>query len=379
MRKVALDLGVSKTTFCEVAAGQVVKRATVSDVQSLRPLLGPDQEPARVAIEACREAWHVHDLLVSWGNEVLVVDTTRSKELGIGRHGRKNDRIDAEVMARAVERGGIPLAHVLSPHRRQLRRWLGLRRSLVEARAHLVTTLRGLGREHGWKLASCSVENFTQNVRKASLPPELKRLLEPGLRMLEATTPELDRVENELIQLCANEPTVQLLSTAPGVALTVAASFVSVIDEAHRFRSAHEVESYLGLVPSEDTTGGHRKLGAISKEGNRYLRALLVQAAWSLWRTADPGDPLRQWTDAVAQRRGKRVAVIALARRLAGVLWAMWRDGTVYDPAPLAISQARGVRRAAQTLEVRAGALERAARKRPFNRRSRSAAEVATM
>ena len=93
-----------------------------------------------------------------------------------------------------------------------------------------------------------------------------------------------------------------------------------------------------------------------------------MQAAWSLWRSADRADPLRQWTDAVAKRRGKRVAVVALARRLAGVLWAMWRGGTVYDPEALAGDQARGVRRQAQTLEFQAAALERAARKRSFKR-----------
>jgi transposase len=376
MRNVALDLGVKKTTYCEVSAGAVITRTTVSEIDSLRSLLGPEWPPARVAIEACREAWHVHDVLVSWGNEVLLVDTTRSKALGIGRHGRKNDKIDAEVLARAVESGGIPLAHVLSPHRRELRRWLGVRRALVEARAQLVTTLRGLARERGVKLPGGHTENFARNVRKTTLLPELRPLLEPGLKTLDAIEPELELVESKLVELCAPEPIVQLLTTAPGVALTIAASYVSVIDDAHRFRSAHEVESYLGLVPSEETSGGRRRLGAISKHGNRYLRALLVQAAWSLWRTADASDPLRLWTSAVAERRGKRVAVIALARRLAGVLWAMWRDGSVYDPSPLATSQARGVRRAAQSLELQAAALERAARKKRFGRRVATSSEV---
>jgi hypothetical protein len=103
---------------------------------------------------------------------------------------------------------------------------------------------------------------------------------------------------------------------------------------------------------------------------------MLVQAAWILWRTADPSDPLRLWTDGVGERRGKRVAVIALARRLAGVLWAMWRDGSVYDPSPLARSQARGVRRAAQSLEFQAAALERAARKKRFRRSVTTSPEV---
>jgi transposase len=131
----------------------------------------------------------VYDLLTSWGNDVLLVDTTRSKQLGIGQHGRKTDKIDAKVLALAVERGGIPAAHVLSPHRRELRRWLGVRRALVEARAQLVTTLRGLAREQGVKLPSCHVENFPANVRRRKLPPSLHSLLEPGLQTLETIEP----------------------------------------------------------------------------------------------------------------------------------------------------------------------------------------------
>lgn len=89
MRKVALDLGAKKTTYCEVADGNVVQRATVTHVESLEPLLGPEQPPATVAIEGCREAWYVHDLLSSWGNEVVLVDTTRSKQPGSDATGER--------------------------------------------------------------------------------------------------------------------------------------------------------------------------------------------------------------------------------------------------------------------------------------------------
>ncbi|XXX77702.1 hypothetical protein WMF30_02850 [Sorangium sp. So ce134] len=88
-----------------------------------------------MAIEACREAWAAHDKLRDWGHDVPVVDTTRARQLGIGQHGRKNDRLDAEALARADERGGIPLAHALSPHRRAIRHQLAVRRALVETRA----------------------------------------------------------------------------------------------------------------------------------------------------------------------------------------------------------------------------------------------------
>jgi transposase len=156
---------------------------------------------------------------------------------------------------------------------------------------------------------------------------------------------------------------VAQLTTVPGVGPIVAAQFVSVIDEARRFRNAHQVECYLGLVPSEDTTGGKRRLGAITKHGNSYLRALLVQAAWSILRLPARTDPLQRWALAVATRRGKRIAIVALARRLAGVLWALWRDDTVYDPELAARVGARGLRKAAQNIEYRAAALEHAAAK----------------
>ena len=173
---------------------------------------------------------------------------------------------------------------------------------------------------------------------------------------------ELKKVEDELAKLCATEPVVELLATTPGVGPIVAASFVSVVDDANRFRSAHHVESYLGLVPSEDSSGGKRKIGSISKKGNSYLRALLVQSAWSIMRSPVTS-PLRVWADAVAERRGKKVAVVALARRLVGILWAIWRDGSVYDANLVARTSSKGTRLNAQSLEARAEALGRASSK----------------
>ena len=363
MRIVALDLGAKKTCYCELCQGQVVQRLTVSEVGSLRPLLGPEQPAAQVAIEACREAWFIHDLLVEWGNEVVLVDTTRSRQLGIGQHGRKTDRIDAETLARALEIGRIPAAHVLSPKRRELRRVLGVRRALVEARAQLVTTVRGLVREQGGKIPSCATENFVGKVRRQSLTPEVAQLIEPLVVLVQSIDTQLANTEEQLAALSAQEPIIATLTTTPGVGTVVAATFMSVIDEAKRFQSAHQVESYVGLVPSEDTSGGKRRLGAISKKGNSYLRTLLVQAAWTILRSSDKSDPLYLWVTQLVQRRGKQIAVVALARRLIGVLWAMWRDGTVYDAKHLAQQGTRGLRGAIQTIEQQTAALARAAKK----------------
>jgi transposase len=378
VRNVALDLGKKKTTYCEVVNGEAIRRLTVTEITSLETELGPKQPEAVVAIEACREAWYVHDLLQRWGNQVVMVDTTRSRQIGIGQHGRKTDRLDAEALARALERGGIPKAHVLSPARRELRRLLGVRRALVEARANFVTTVRGLAREQGASIPSCTTSNFVRRARSSKLPDDVQVRIEPLLSTVERMDCELVAVEGELVRWCDQEPLITQLATAPGVGAVVAAVFVSVIDEAGRFASAHHVESYLGLVPSEDSTGGGRRLGSITKKGNSYLRAMLIQGAWGVLCKADRNDPLRIWGERVAERRGKRVAVVAIARRLVGVLWAMWRDGTVYDPTHLARQGVKGLRGSIRKLEQSKAELEQAKRKTSLGllnpkRRARSA------
>jgi transposase len=360
MRSVALDLG-GKITFCEVASEKVVGRKTVTSFDHLMGVLGPRTPKARVAIEACREAWHIATRLEEWGHQPLLVDTTRVRQLGVGHHGRKTDRNDAEVLARAVEQNRIPLAHRLSPHRQALRIHLGVRKGLVETRAGYVTMVRSIARAYGVRVPNCETVDFGERVKDAPLSEELRSIVAPLMTMLEALEPQLHAIDAKLEKLCQEEPAVLQLGTTPGVSVIIAAQYVSVIDDPKRFRHAHQVESYLGLVPSEHTSV-HRKLGSITKQGNSYLRALLVQGAWCILRSKAK-DPLVLWAKAVAERRGKRVAVVAVARRLAGILWAMWKKGTVYDAEHLARAGQRGIAEQLQSLERRKAALARAERK----------------
>jgi transposase len=364
MRSIGLDLGAKKISFCEVRDGQVVQRATVRRLEDLLSHIGPNTPRARVVFEASRDAWRVHAKVTEWGHEAVMVDTTRAKTLGIGQHRRKTDRIDAEVLARAAEHGRIPRAHVLSPERQQLRKYLGVRRALVESRANIATTIRGILRTEGLKLASCSVERLADKLEQLSIPAHTRALLAPMLAVLQTLNPQVLAVEEQLWGLCEREPVVSLLATMPGVGLIVAAAFVSVVDNAERFRNAHQVEAYLGLVPSQNDSGERKaRLGAITKQGNSYLRALLTQTAWSVLRSRDPNDPLKRWADGIVVRRGKRITVIAVARRVVGILWAMWRDGTVYDPKMLGQLQAQGLRQQGQSTLVRAQLMCKAAAK----------------
>ena len=123
--------------------------------------------------------------------------------------------------------------------------------------------------------------------------------------------------------------------TAPGVGPVTALRFAAVVDEVGRFASAHQLESYLGLVPSERSTGeSQQRYGRITKAGSKKVRWALVQAIWSA-KARYKTDPLICWGERVAHRRGNKVAVVAMARKLAGILFAMLRDGQDYDPSKL--------------------------------------------
>ena len=114
MRNVGLDLGARHIAWCEVVDGRVTRRGSVRRLDELEPMLGTATAPARVAFEASREAWHVHDVMVGWEKEPVLLDTTRIRRIGVGQHGRKNDSIDAEAIAMAMDAGRVPVAHVLS-------------------------------------------------------------------------------------------------------------------------------------------------------------------------------------------------------------------------------------------------------------------------
>jgi len=348
--------------FCEITDGGAIQRGVLAGLSQLHRRLGPETPPARVAFEACREGWYVADRLTAWGHEPVMVDTTRVKQLGIGQHGRKNDRIDAEVLATALLSGRIPQAHILSPARQKLRLKLAVRRSLVATRAEYVTSIRGMVRARGGSIPKCRTCDFLAKLGEMALDEEAQKLVEPLRAALDVLARQIAEMDLQIEQLCEGEPVIRRLMTVPCIGSVVAAAFVSVIDEAGRFRNAHQVESYLGLVPSEDTTGGRRRLGAISKAGNSYLRSLLVEVSWTLLRKKDD-DPLARWARQIARRRGARIAVVALARRLAGVLWAVWRDGAVYDAQRVGLKSAEGVSRHAHEREFQAQALRGAANK----------------
>jgi transposase len=161
--------------------------------------------------------------------------------------------------------------------------------------------------------------------------------LKPILAVLPIINDEIAEMDEGVAEGAKADPVTARLQTAPAVGPVTASAFVATIDDPQRFRGAHHVQAYLGLVPREMSSGEKQRRGHITKAGNGRMRWLLVQAAWSILRSKQKdSSALREWATGVAARRGKRIAVVALARRLAGILFAMLRDGTIYEaPRPL--------------------------------------------
>jgi transposase len=141
----------------------------------------------------------------------------------------------------------------------------------------------------------------------------------------------------------AQDPVVLRLTTWPGIGPITASAYVAALDDAARFGRASQVASDLGLGPREYSSGEQPRRGRVWRSAHPYLQSLLVPAAWRVWRSKDARTAsLRAWAQRIADRRGKTIATVALARRLARLVFAMWRDGVPYDAAHTSPTRTRG-------------------------------------
>jgi transposase len=229
--------------------------------------------------------------------------------------------------------GAYRPAHRLSDGQRHVRAQLAVRDALVRTRTRGIALSRALLRQHGYVVPTGGAETFGRRVVALGVPGRLLSQVGPLLALMRTVNAQLAYCEAEIGHVSEQDPRVRRLRTAPSIGPVTAAAFVATLDEARRFRQAHQVEAYLGLVPGEWSTGEGQRRGRITKTGNTRMRWLLIQAALSIMRLRDPrAAGLRAWARRIAARRGRAVAAVALARRLAGILWAMLRDDATYDP-----------------------------------------------
>ncbi len=333
MDHIAIDLGGKESQICvRSCEGRIVLEER-RETWRLGAFLGR-RERSRVILETCAEAFAIADRALEQGHEVRVVPSTLVRGLGVGARGIKTDVRDARALSEASCRMDLPSVHVPSKESRRRKSLCGMREALVGARTQLINTVRGWLRTQGRRVRSGGAETFPERVRKQQEQEHalgLPRYVERQLETLDVLTRQIREADAELAEEASKDATCRRLMTVPGVGPVTALRYVAALDDRSRFKTAHQVESYTGLVPGEASSSENRRRTSLTKAGAPALRWALVQAAWSM-RRCRPNDPAVRWCLDVERRRGKRIAVAALARKIVGILFAIWRDGTTYDP-----------------------------------------------
>ncbi len=330
MEHVAIDLAGRESQICVRGAdGSILEECrrltrTLGEYLAKRPW-------SRVVVETCAEAFAVADQALELGHQVRVVPATLVRSLGVGSRRTKNDAKDARVMSEVSCRIDLPSVHVPSAISRRRKSICGMREALVTARTSLVNTVRGWlrGAAKG-PLRSGAVETFVNRVRDRMGENERPRYVERQLETIEMLNRQIVEADDELAVLSHKDEECRRLMTVPGVGPVTAIRFVAAVDEIGRFANAHQLESYLGLVPGESSSGDKVHRTSITKAGSPRLRTTLIQAAWSARRSGGV-HPMVLWALEVEKRRGRRIATVALARKMAGIMYALLRDGSRYN------------------------------------------------
>ena len=277
----------------------------------------------RIGMEASGHARWFEHLLSELQFELWIGDAAAIRTKRVRK--QKTDRQDAQLLLQLLLENRFPQIWVPDAENRDLRQLLWHRHRLVQMRTrvinqlHVVAINEGLRRKKAlWRPAGRA------ELERLSLAPWASRRRQDLLDILDQLTPKIQELNGRLEQLVELRPVARQLSTHPGVGPLTALAFELVIGTPERFACAKQIASYLGLVPAEESSGDRRRLGHISKQGNVLLRFLLVEAAQVTVRS----DP--QWRNQffhLAMRRGRKIAKVAMARKLAIELYWMWRRG----------------------------------------------------
>jgi len=289
--------------------------------------LASQGKKVRVGMEASGHARWFERLLAElnielWRGDAAVIRAKRGRKA-------KTDRQDALHILNLLLTGAFPKIWVPSWENRDLRQLLWHRHRMVQARTRVMNQLQAVALNEGLR---CKKKLWRKHGREQleafRLAPWASRRREDLLKLLDRLNPTIEELSEAIEQEAEKYPPAQRLMTHPGVGALTALAFVLIIGEAERFECGKQVGSYLGLVPLEDSSGERRRLGHITKQGNSLLRFLLVEAAQVTSRK------IPEWHSKyvhLTMRRGKKIAKVAMARKLAVRLFWMMRKGWNYE------------------------------------------------
>jgi transposase len=321
--------GFQQIAYVDTETGEVQERrlAHREEAEQFYRALRQPPEMVRVGMEASGQARWFERLLAELQFELWIGDAAKIRTKRVRK--QKTDRQDAQLLLGLMLENRFPQIWVASWENRDLRQLLWHRHRMVQMRTRLMNQLQALALNEGirrkkglWREAG------RKQLESVALAPWASQRRHDLLELLDRLRPRIAELSERVEEEASKCPAAQRLMTHPGVGPLTALAFVLILGRAERFGCGNQVASYLGLVPEEDSSGEHRRLGHISKQGNSLLRFLLVEAAQVTVRS----DP--QWRGKyfhLALRRGRKIAKVAMARRLAVRLYWMWRKGWDYQ------------------------------------------------
>jgi transposase len=350
-RSIGLDV---HRDFCQVAiadggrarsAGRIA--TPVQQLELFARSLAPTD---RVVLEATGNALAIARILEPHVAEVVLA---HAKQVRAISHARvKTDKVDAKVLADLLAAELIPAVWIGDERARMLRRLVSRRRGLVKRRTQIKNEISAV-LHRNLKGANPASDPFGKRGRAwiaaQQLPIDERLTVDGCLRQLDFLGGELSQIDEIIAQHALGDEDVRRLMTIPGIDVVTAATLAAVIGDVRRFPTSRQLVGYLGLHPTIRQSGtGPARHGRLSKEGSAAARHVLVEAAWSAAKS--PG-PLRAFAQRTAAKRGRHVATVAVARKLAVLAWHLLTRGEDY-----AFARPSLVRRKMRALELKAGA-----------------------
>src|SRR5262245_32309177 len=330
---VGLDIHTKHISICALSeTGQVAHRSRVRSIAEMLQILKGLVDRFEVCYEASCGYGHFHDLLQPLAARVLVAHPGQLRL--IFRSKNKNDRNDAERLAKLLYLGETPTVHVPSLEVRTWRELINCRSQVIAKRTRAKNGVRALLRSAGivppkhpalWTkqglawLRQLALPTLSQQLRRDLLLEEIETLIRP-----------VQRIQRQLNRQAQKTPAVAQLRSIPGVGIRTAEAMVAFIDDPHRFANAKAVGRYFGLVPSQDQSGDKNRLGHITREGAPVVRQLVAEAAWQALRRSPS---VRAYFERVQRSdpQRKKIALVATSHYLVRVMWALLKRGTVWE------------------------------------------------
>jgi transposase len=341
---VGLDVSVKETSVCVLdETGKVVcERKVLSEPDDIAVLLTSiGEEYVRVGIEAGPLSQWLMNALVEAGLPMVCVETRHMKALLKAQQTNKSDRNDARGIAQMMRVGLFKPVHVKTLAAQEQRMLLTSRKLIQRKLLDVECDMRGTLRNFGLKVGTVSTGGYEARIRQLVEGfPRLAAIVEPLLTVRRTMRQQLAVLHKMLLDTVREDPVCRRFMTAPGVGPIVALTYRASVDQPHRFLHSRAVGAHAGLTPKRHQSGEIDYDGAITKCGDTMLRAMLYEAAQTMLTHSKKWSWLKAWAMRVAQRRGMRRAIVALARRLAVILHRMWVDGTDFRWSNSAVASA---------------------------------------